>query len=273
MNEFSLKYKQPMLPDGTLEGKVAIVTGGATGLGKTMANEFARLGANIVIASRKQENLDEAAEEISKHGTNVQTIKTDVRQPEQVERMIEKTVEKFGMIDILVNNAAGNFRVPSLEMSFNAWNTVINIVLNGTWYCSQTVAKQMIRQQRGGAILNIGSVHAWTGSPLTAHSAAAKAGVLALTKTLAVEWAPYQIRTNMIAPGPIEDTGAVTQLWPTPEAVEKILSDIPLKRFGNPQEIANLASYLVSDYASYISGACIVVDGAGWLNKGKYKSP
>jgi NAD(P)-dependent dehydrogenase (short-subunit alcohol dehydrogenase family) len=271
INESLLQQKRTMLPEGTLEGKVAIITGGATGLGKTMANEFARLGANIVIASRKQDRLDEAAQEIAENGIKVETIQTDIRHPDQVQRMIDRTVDEFGKVDILVNNAAGNFRVPALDMSFNAWNTIINIVLNGTFYCSQTAAKQMVKQQTGGSILNIGSVSAWTGGPLTAHSTAAKAGVLALTKTLAVEWAPYQIRTNMIAPGPMEDTGGVQQLWSTPESVEKILKSIPLNRFGNTQEIANLASYLVSDYASFISGACFVADGAGWMNKGKYE--
>ncbi|MBO0959996.1 SDR family oxidoreductase [Neobacillus sp. MM2021_6] len=260
-----------MLKEGSLEGKVAIITGGATGLGKAMALEFARLGANIVIASRNKENLTKAEEEISKLGTKVLSIQTDVRVPEQVNNMVQSTVEQFGEIHILVNNAAGNYRVKTMDMSVNAWNAVINIVLNGTFYCSQAVGRQMAKQGTGGAVVNIGSPHAWTGSPLTAHSAAAKAGVLALTKTLAVEWAPYHIRTNMIAPGPIADTGAVNQLWPTPEDAALILNTIPAQRFGHLQEIANLAAYLVSDYASYVSGACYVVDGAGWLNKGKYQ--
>jgi NAD(P)-dependent dehydrogenase (short-subunit alcohol dehydrogenase family) len=264
-------YKQSMLREGSLEGKVAIITGGATGLGKAMAMEFARLGANIVIASRNKENLKSAEEEISKIGTEVLSIQTDVREPDQVNNMVSTTVERFGEINILVNNAAGNFRVKTMDMSVNAWNSVINIVLNGTFYCSQSVGKQMAEQGIGGAILNIASVNAWTGSPLTAHSAAAKAGVLALTKSLAVEWAPYNIRTNLIAPGPIADTGAVTQLWPSPKDAELILQNIPANRFGHLQEVANLAAYLVSDYASYVSGACYVVDGAGWLNKGKYQ--
>jgi NAD(P)-dependent dehydrogenase (short-subunit alcohol dehydrogenase family) len=271
MQESKEMYKQSMLREGSLEGKVAIITGGATGLGKAMAKEFARLGANIVIASRNKENLNRAEEEISQLGTEVLSIQTDVRDPDQINNMVRTTVERFGEINILVNNAAGNFRVKTMDMSVNAWNTVINIVLNGTFYCSQAVGKQMAKQGNGGAILNIGSVHAWTGSPLTAHSAAAKAGVLALTKTLAVEWAPYNIRTNIIAPGPIADTGAVSQLWPTPKDAEMILKNIPANRFGHLQEIANLAAYLVSDYANYVSGACYVVDGAGWLNKGKYQ--
>lgn len=265
-----LTYRQPMMPEGSLEGKVAIVTGGATGLGKAMAQEFARLGANVAIASRKQENLERAAQEISEYGTKVLTIQTDVRQPEQVERMVAAVVQEFGKIDILVNNAAGTFLVEALKMSVNAWNAVINIVLNGTWYCSQAVAKQMVKQGHGGNILNVGTTYAWTGGPYVAHSAAAKAGVLALTRTLAVEWAPHGIRVNMIAPGLVAETGAVLKLWPTPEAEARVVQGIPLKRLALPQEIANMAAYLVSDYAGYVTGACFVIDGAGWLNKGDF---
>lgn len=264
-------YKQPMLPDGALAGKAAIITGGATGLGKAMAKEFARLGADIVIASRKQENLDKAADEIAAYGTRVLTVQTDVRVPEQVQNMVDTTVRELGKIDILVNNAAGNFIVNSLDMSINAWNAVINIVLNGTWYCTQTAARQMVKQGHGGSILNVGATYSWTGGPYVAHSAAAKAGVLALTRTLAVEWAPYGIRTNMITPGPVEDTGAVQQLWPTPEQAEAVLKGVPLRRLAVPQEVANLAAYLVSDYASYVTGACFVLDGGSWLNKGSFQ--
>lgn len=265
------KFKRPMLPEGALEGKVAIITGGATGLGKAMAKEFARLGADIVISSRKKENLDKAAQEIAAFGTRVITVQTDVRIPEQVENMVLTTIKALGKVDILVNNAAGNFIVDSLKMSINAWNAVINIVLNGTWYCTQTVAKQMVRQGKGGSILNVGATYAWTGGPYVAHSAAAKAGVLALTRTLAVEWAHHNIRVNMITPGPTEETGAVQQLWPTPEQAQAILEKIPLRRFATPQEIANLAAYLVSDYAAFVTGACFVIDGGRWLNAGFFK--
>jgi len=257
-----------MLPVGALEGKVAIITGGGTGLGKSMAIEFARLGANIVIASRNQEHLEKAASEIAIHNSKVQSIQTDVRHPEQIEKMVQKTVKDFGKIDILVNNAAGNFRVPSLEMSSNAWNTVVSIVLNGTWYCSQAVARQMVTQKHGGAILNIGSTHVWSGNPGTAHSTSAKAAVLALTKTLAVEWAKHRIRVNYLAPGPIEGTGAADQLWATPELENAVLNRIPSGRMGVPKEVANLASYLVSDFADYVSGASFIIDGGGHLNKG-----
>lgn len=261
-----------MLPEKALEGKVAIVTGGATGLGKAMAVEFARLGANIVIASRNQENLDQAVKEIQEYGTNAKSAQVDVRDPAQVEEMVSMAVSEFGQIDILVNNAAGNFLVEAIEMSINAWNAVINTVLNGTWYCSQYVAKQMRAQNTSGTILNVGATYAWTGGPLTAHSAAAKAAVLALTKTLAVEWAEYNIRVNMITPGSTEETGAASQLWEDPAQKRKILKNIPVNRLSTRQEVANLASYLVSDYASYVTGANHVIDGGGWLNKGKYKN-
>ncbi|MBS4214697.1 MULTISPECIES: 2,4-dienoyl-CoA reductase [Neobacillus] len=252
---------------GALKDKVAIITGGATGIGKAMALEFARLGADIVIASRNVKNLESAAIEIAEFNKKVIYVQTDVRNPDDVENMVSKAVSKFGKLDILVNNAAGNFRVPSLEMSVNAWNSVVNIVLNGTWYCSQAAAKQMVRQNSKGAILNIGSTHVLSGNPGTAHSTAAKAGVLALTKTLAVEWARYGIRVNYISPGPIEGTGAAVKLWPTPEVKETVLNRIPLGRMGTVQEVANLASYLVSDYADYISGANFILDGGGHLNK------
>jgi NAD(P)-dependent dehydrogenase (short-subunit alcohol dehydrogenase family) len=260
-------YNQSMLSEGALKDKVAIVTGGATGLGKAIATEFARLGANIVIASRNLINLEKAAQEISKFNTKIVFMQTDVRDPKQVENMVAKAVSEFGKIDILVNNAAGNFRVPSIEMSVNAWNTVVNIVLHGTWYCSQTVAKQMVNQETGGSILNVGSTHVWSGNPGTVHSTTAKAGVLAMTKSLAVEWASHGIRVNYIAPGPIEGTGAAVQLWSTPELKKKVINRIPLGRMGATQEVANLASYIVSDYADYITGASFILDGGGHLNK------
>lgn len=253
--------------EGSLKDKTIIVTGGATGLGKAMAIEFARLGADIVIASRKLENLQQAKDEISAFNGKVVISQTDVREPEQVSQMVDKAVHAFGKVDVLVNNAAGNFRVPSLEMSVNAWNAVVDIVLNGTWHCSQAAAKKMVEQNSGGVILNIGSTHVWSGNPGTAHSTAAKAGVLALTKTLAVEWAPYNIRVNLIAPGPIEGTGAAKQLWETPELKENVLRRVPKGRFGEPMEVANLAAYLVSDYAEFVTGAAFVIDGGRHLNK------
>lgn len=256
-----------MLPQNTLADKVAIVTGGATGIGKEIALELAALGSNIVIASRNQEKLEISAEEIRKLGVEVLPIRTDIRVPEQIKNLISTTTDHFGGLDILVNNAAGNFKVKSEEMSINAWNTVVNIVLNGTWFCSQEAGKYMIQAGKGGAILNIGSAHIWTGNPLTAHSTSSKAGVLSLTKTLAREWAPHQIRVNMLAPGPIGGTGATDQLWASEEEANQVLHSVPLRRLGTPQEISHLASYLVSDYASFVTGACYVIDGAASINK------
>jgi NAD(P)-dependent dehydrogenase (short-subunit alcohol dehydrogenase family) len=259
-----------MLPAGTLQGKTAIVTGGGTGLGRSMALEFARLGANVAIAGRRPEVLQAAADEIAAHGGGVSTHRTDVRRTEEVDTLIESVLERFGSVDILVNNAAGNFTVPSIDLSPNGWRAVVEIVLNGTWFCSQRAAKAMIASGNGGTILNIVATYAWNGNPYTVHSASAKAGVLAMSQTLAVEWAPHRIRVNALAPGPIAQTGAVDQLWPDAEKAAHVLKNIPLGRLGERQEVANAAAYLVSDYAAYITGACLVVDGARWLGKGAF---
>ena len=260
-----------MLPPGTLQDRVAIITGGGTGLGKAMALEFTRLGARVVLASRKPENLEKAAAEIAERGGEALTVPTDVRDPEQVDRMVQAALDRFGRIDILVNNAAGNFVCPAEELSVNGWNAVVNIVLHGTFYCTRAVARHWIAQGQGGNILNIIATYAWTGGPGTVHSAAAKAGVLAMTRTLAVEWAPKGIRVNCIAPGPVDGTGAAPQLWPTEEARQAVLSSIPLGRMGRPEEIAHAAAYLVSDYAAFITGEVLTIDGGQWLGRGVFK--
>jgi NAD(P)-dependent dehydrogenase (short-subunit alcohol dehydrogenase family) len=259
-----------MLPAGTLAGKTAIVTGGGTGLGKAMALEFARLGANVAIAGRRLDVLQSAAAEIEALGAAVCTQRADVRKPEDVDALVDAVLARFGAVDILVNNAAGNFTVPSLDLTPNGWRAVVDIVLSGTWFCSQRVAKAMIASGNGGNILNIVATYAWTGNPYTVHSASAKAGVLAMTQTLAVEWAPHRIRVNAIAPGPIAETGAVDQLWPDAEKAAHVLRNIPAGRIGERQEVANAAAYLVSDFADYVTGACLVVDGARWLGKGAF---
>src|SRR5437016_8903773 len=198
-----------MLPDRALDGRVAIVTGGGTGIGRAIALEYARLGARLVLASRSPEHLEPAAEELgAKPGAEVLAVPMDVRVPEQVERLCDETVRRFGSIDILVNNAAGNFICPAEKLSPNGWNAVVNIVLNGTFYCSRAAGLRMIASGRGGSILNIVATYAWTGGPGTIHSACAKAGVVSMTRTLAVEWARYKIRVNAIAPGPVETEGA-----------------------------------------------------------------
>jgi NAD(P)-dependent dehydrogenase (short-subunit alcohol dehydrogenase family) len=263
-------YLRSMLPEGSLRGKTAIVTGGGTGLGKGMALEFARLGANVALAGRRLEVLEGAVTEIEALGAGAMAHRTDVRRPEDVDALVEAVIARFGAVDILVNNAAGNFTVPSIDLSPNGWRAVVDIVLNGTWFCSQRVAKAMIARGTGGNILNIVATYAWSGNPYTVHSASAKAGVLAMSQTLAVEWAPHKIRVNALAPGPIADTGAVDQLWPDAEKAAHVLRNIPSGRFGERQEIANAAAYLVSDYADYVTGACLVVDGARWLGKGAF---
>lgn len=259
-----------MLAAGTFEGRTAVVTGGATGMGLAIAKEFARLGANVVIASRKVEALEAAANEIrntAAKGAEVAFYPVDVRNHEAVEELAGKVAERFGPARILVNNAAGNFVVPAAQLSVNGWKAVIEIVLNGTFFCTQSFGKRMM-DAGGGNVINMIATYAWTGGPGTVHSAAAKAGVLAMTQTLAVEWAPFGIRVNAIAPGPIERTGGADKLFGVPEVAEAVRKDIPVARLGTPEEIAWAASYLASDYASFVNGACLTVDGGAWLNKG-----
>ena len=248
-----------------LKGKSIIVTGGGTGLGKSMATRFAELGANLVITSRRQEVIDKTAEELRDHGGKVLAIACDVRDPEQVNDMVSQTVDEFGKIDILLNNAAGNFISPTEDLSPNAFKTIVDIVLNGTFNCTQAAGKVM-REKDGGVILNIVTTYAWTGSGYVVPSASAKAGVLAMTRSLAVEWAKYGIRTLAIAPGPFPTKGAWSRLAPPGLGIEKKMKNrVPLKRVGEHIELANLASYLVSDQAAYINGEVVTIDGGEWL--------
>jgi len=248
-----------------LKGKKIVVTGGGTGLGKSMATRFVELGADLVITSRRQNVIDETAKELSKHGGKVLAISCDVRDPDQVEAMVKETVSKFGKIDILLNNAAGNFISPTENLSSNAFKTVVDIVLNGTFHCTQAVGKVM-RKNKAGVILNIVTTYAWTGSGYVVPSACAKAGVLAMTRSLAVEWAKYGIRTIAIAPGPFPTKGAWSRLAPPGLGIEKKMKErIPLKRVGEHIELANLATYLISDQAAYINGEVVTIDGGEWL--------
>ncbi len=257
-----------MLPANSLRDRVALITGGGTGIGKAMAQRFCQLGARVVIASRKKEVLDQAAAEMTAQGGDVLAVPTDVREVAQVQRLVARTQEHFGGVDILVNNAAGNFIAKALDLSPNGWNAIVGIVLNGTWFCSQAAAKAMVAQGRGGNILNIIATYAWTGGPGTVPSAAAKAAVLNLTQSLAVEWAPHRIRVNAIAPGPIATENTTRQLFGSGALIDAMTQQIPLGRFGTVEEIADAAAYLVSDYAGYITGANLTIDGGGWLNKG-----
>lgn len=256
-----------MLPQHTFTNRVAVVTGGSSGLGLAMASYFGSLGARVVISGRNEERLSAAAERLKDKGTEVHTVAGDVRQPETADDLLEETLERFGQADILINNAAGNFPVHAEQLSVNGWNAVINIVLNGTFYCSRVFGKHWIDSGQAGNIVNIIATYAWTGGPGTVHSAAAKAGVLALTRTLAVEWAPHNVRVNAIAPGPIDNTGGAEALWPTATAENAVRATVPLGRLGEPIEVAHAAGYLASDYAGFVNGECLVIDGGSWLGR------
>lgn len=248
-----------------MNGKVIIVTGGSSGMGKYMAKRFADEGAHVVITGRRKEALDEAANEI---GGSVLPIVMDVRKPELVAAMVKETDGRFGKIDALINNAAGNFICPAEKLSINGWNSVIDIVLNGTFYCSREVGNYWIEKGQKGSIINIVATYAWGAGAGVIHSACAKAGVLTMTRTLAVEWGKkYGFRVNAIAPGPIERTGGAEKLILSEEMEKRVKDSVPLGRFGTPEEIAGVASFLLSDAAAYINGECITVDGGQWLNQ------
>ncbi len=254
-----------MFQSDLLNGKTILVTGGGTGLGKSMCARFGELGANLVISSRKQDVLDSAADELRKTGAIVLPVACDVRKPREIKEVIAKSLEAFGTIDILVNNAAGNFISPTEDLSEGAFKVIVDIVLNGTFNMTQAVGKVM-RKASQGTILNIVTTYAWTGSGYVVPSAAAKAGVLALTRSLAVEWAKHGIRSVAIAPGPFPTEGAWSRLAPPGLGFEKKMKKrIPLKRFGEHEELANLAAFLVSDYAGYINGEVVTIDGGEWL--------
>ena len=253
-----------------LKGQVAIVTGGGTGLGLAIAKRLGELGARIVIGSRNSENLEKGSAELRHAGLDPLAVQVDVRNPEQVDEMVQRTIRHFGRIDILVNNAAGNFICKAEELSPNGWNAVIGIVLNGSFYCSRAVGQHMIARGGGGAIVSILANYVWTGSAGTVHSAAAKAGVMSMTQTLAAEWAKHKIRVNAVAPGPIESPGAAKQLWSTPEDVQRITDMVPLKRWGKPEEIADAVTYLVAPGAGFVTGEILTVDGGSWLGRGTF---
>jgi len=262
-----MNYTEGMLREGSLKGKNILITGGGTGLGRAMGEYFLELGANLVITSRKLEVLEETAKEMmSKSGGKVIPIVCDVREIEQVEAMWAKCIAAFGQIHGVLNNAAGNFISPTERLSANAFNTVLDIVLKGTSQVTLTAGKHWIAEKQPGVFLNIVTTYAWTGSGYVVPSAAAKAGVLALTRSLAVEWAKYGIRSNAIAPGPFPTEGAWSRLLPG-DLVKKFdpAKKVPVGRVGVHQELANLAAYLISDFSAYVNGDVITIDGGEWL--------
>ena len=256
-----------MLKADALKGKTIIVTGGGTGLGKAMGTYFLELGANLVITSRKLEVLEATAKEMEEAtGGKVLPVACDVRDYEAVENVIESAVSEFGVVHGVLNNAAGNFVSPTERLSSNAFDTIIDIVLKGTTNFTLAMGKHWIKNKQPGTFLNITTTYAYTGSGYVVPSACAKAGVLALTRSLAVEWAKYKIRTNAIAPGPFPTKGAWSRLLPG-KLAKKLdpVQRIPLGRVGEHQELANLAAYLMTDYSAYINGEVITIDGGEWL--------
>lgn len=256
-----------MFQPDLLEGKVILITGGGTGLGRSMGERFLELGARLAIAGRREDVLREAAAAMSAGGGEVLPVPCDVRDPERVAAMVEAVWSHFGGIDVLVNNAAGNFISPTERLSHRAVDAVLNIVLHGTFYCTLAVGKRLIDAGKAGVMLNIVTTYAASGagSGYVVPSAAAKAGVLALTRSLAVEWARHGIRQVAIAPGPFPTPGAWERLLPSPEAAASLTERVPLGRAGEHIELANLAAFLISDHAAYINGEVVTIDGGEWL--------
>jgi NAD(P)-dependent dehydrogenase (short-subunit alcohol dehydrogenase family) len=252
---------------GILKERVAVVTGGGTGIGRAIALELAELGADVVVASRDPQHLEPTAADIRALGRRALAIQTDIRLPAQIEALAEQTVAQFGKIDIQINNAGGQYPAPAEDLSVEGWRSVIDLNLSGTFYCSQVMARQMMRKT-GGVIINIVANFGLRAAPGLAHSAAARAGVINLTRTLALEWAKYNIRVNAVAPGVVMTEGAMTELLIHPDSLEAIERAIPLKRLGTPEDIAHAVSFLVSDAATYITGETIAADGGNWHGHG-----
>ena len=259
-----------MLQPASLKNKTIIITGGGTGLGRSMGKYFLQLGANLVITSRKKDVIDKTAEELSNEtGGKVLAIPCDVRKYEEIENVIRLSETAFGTITGVVNNAAGNFISPTERLSHRGFDIIVDIVLKGTYYTTLAAGKNWIAKKQPGTFLNIVTTYAWTGSGYVVPSACGKAGVLALTRSLAVEWAKFNIRSNAIAPGPFPTEGAWSRLLPGELARQFDPSKrVPLKRVGEHQELANLAAYLMSDFSSFVNGEVITIDGGEWLRNG-----
>ncbi len=255
------------LPPETFDGCVVVVTGGGTGLGKGIAMEFARLGAKIAVWSRSPEHLEAGRRAIEAVGSTAITVGCDIREPDQVAGAFDDTVDRLGLPDILINNAAGNFPIPAEDLSPNGWRAVTRIVLDGTFFCCREFGRRHITAGTPGNIVNVGASYSWTGGPGFAHSAAAKAGVKNLTETLAVEWAPYGIRVNYLVPGLIPHDDEPEQIKNVPGRGGAEGATIPAGRIGYPREFGWAATFLASPYAAYVTGSTLIVDGANWQRR------
>jgi NAD(P)-dependent dehydrogenase (short-subunit alcohol dehydrogenase family) len=251
-------------------GKVVLITGGGSGMGRALAESLAADGALVAVCGRRPEALDETVARCEALGARALAIPTDVRDPEAVQACVDRVVAELGPPELLVNSAAGNFICPAIDLSPNGWRAVVDIVLNGTFYCSSAVARALRDAGRGGSILNVVATYAWTGNPGTAHSAAAKAGVWNLTRTLAVEWAPLGIRVNAIAPGPVATEAASAHLFPTEEIRAQMAAEIPAGRLGTLDDVVWAARFLLSPRSSYITGDCLTLDGGQVLERGMF---
>ncbi|MBK9148761.1 MAG: SDR family oxidoreductase [Flavobacteriales bacterium] len=261
-----MEQKAPMLREGALKGLVVVITGGGTGLGRSMAEQCLRLGARVAITSRKQASLDKATTEMAPLG-EVMAVACDVREADQVDAMRDAVLARWGRVDALVNNAAGNFISPTERLSPKAFRTIIDIVLMGSVNCSLSFGKHWIAKgEKDKSMLNVVTTYAWTGSGYVVPSACAKAGVLALTRSLAAEWGRHGIRTNAVAPGPFPTKGAWSRLLPG-ELVEQfdMRKKVPLGRLGEHHELADLVTYLLSPYSAYVNGEVVAIDGGEWL--------
>ncbi len=261
------------LQPGVFDGVSVFVTGGGTGLGKAIASEFARLGASIVIASRKEEHLAAGREAIAALGARVIALPCDIREPDDIARAFDAAEIEFGLPGVLVNNAAANFPVPAEDMSPNAWRTVVDITLNGTFLCAREFARRHLSAGTPGSIVNVGASYAWTGGPGFAHSAAAKAGVKNLTESLAVEWGPYGIQVNALVPGLFPHEDMTADIRGNLDRTSEKDASQPALRVGQRQELGWAATFLASPYGRFISGHTLVVDGANWQRRSLTNPP